>query len=117
IMLVNCLLRRRLLTLNSDLAKLGGDMRSAAPDYCLNVPALLERMRKAVDTRLWQTGGVAQAIYTRAKASWIRGRDKQAQGGDRMWLWLAEAVVFPTIRKKMIGANLKAMICGSAPPS
>ena len=32
-----------------------------------------------------------------------------------MWLWLAEAVVFPTIRKKMIGANLKALICGSAP--
>src|SRR5207249_7159605 len=51
----------------------------------------------------------------RAKASWIRGRDKQTQGGDRMWLWLAEAVVFPTIRKKMIGANLKALICGSAP--
>lgn len=115
IMLLTCLMRGSLLTLNTDLTKLAGDMRSAAPDYFLNVPALLERMRKAVDTQLWQTGGVAQAIYTRAKASWIRGRDKQAQGGDRMWLWLAEAVVFPTIRKKMIGANLKALICGSAP--
>jgi long-chain acyl-CoA synthetase len=64
---------------------------------------------------LWQTGGVAQAVYSRAKAAWIRRRDKQAQREDRMWLWLAEAVVFPTIRKKMIGANLKALICGSAP--
>ena len=32
-----------------------------------------------------------------------------------MWLWLANTVVFPTIRKKMIGRNLKALICGSAP--
>ncbi len=24
-------------------------------------------------------------------------------------------LIFPTIRKKMIGANLKALICGSAP--
>jgi long-chain acyl-CoA synthetase len=34
-----------------------------------------------------------------------------------MWLWLASTVVFPTIRKKMIGPNLKALICGSAPLS
>ena len=31
------------------------------------------------------------------------------------WLGLANSVVFPTIRKKMIGANLKSLICGSAP--
>jgi len=114
IMLLTCLVRGSLLTLNTDLTKLAGDMRSAAPDYFLNVPALLERTRKAVDTQLWQTGGVAQAVYSRAKAAWIR-REKQSQRGDRLWLWLAEAVVFPTIRKRMIGANLKALICGSAP--
>ena len=33
----------------------------------------------------------------------------------RIWLWLANALVFPTIRKKMVGENLKALICGSAP--
>jgi len=32
-----------------------------------------------------------------------------------MWLALGNAIVFPTIRKKMIGENLKALICGSAP--
>ncbi len=114
IMLLTCLVRGSLLTLNTDLTKLAGDMRSVAPDYFLNVPALLERMRKAVDAQLGQTGGLAQAIYSRAKAAWIR-REKQSQRGDRLWLWLAEAVVFPTIRKRMIGANLKALICGSAP--
>ena len=32
-----------------------------------------------------------------------------------MWLALANTMVFPTIRKKMIGPNLNALICGSAP--
>jgi len=40
----------------------------ASPDYFLNVPALLERMRKAVDEQLWKTGGVALKIYSKAKA-------------------------------------------------
>jgi long-chain acyl-CoA synthetase len=34
---------------------------------------------------------------------------------DSIWLSIANAAVFPTIRKKMIGTNLKALICGSAP--
>lgn len=115
IMLLTCLLRRSLLTLNTDLGKLAGEIRTAAPDYFLNVPALLERMRKAVDEQLWKTGGVAFAIYSRAKGAWVRKRDGRARLADTAWLALANAMIFPTIRKKMIGGNLKALICGSAP--
>ena len=116
-MLLTCLLRRNLLTLNTDLGKLAGEMRGAAPDYFLNVPALLERMRKAVDEQLWKTGGLALAIYRRAKAAWMRKRDGHPRFADAAWLALANAAIFPTIRKKMIGDNLKALICGSAPLS
>jgi long-chain acyl-CoA synthetase len=115
IMLLTCLLRRSLLTLNTDLGKLAGEMRVAAPDYFLNVPALLERMRKAVDEQLWKTGGLARVIYSRAKAAWMRKREGQIRFFDKTWLALADAMIFPTIRKKMIGVNLKALICGSAP--
>ena len=115
IMLLTCLLRRSLLTLNMDLGKLAGEMRAAAPDYFLNVPALLERMRKAVDEQLWKTGGIALTIYRRAKAAWIRKREGQTRFSDKAWLSLAESMIFPTIRRKMIGGNLKALICGSAP--
>ena len=59
IMLLTCLLRGSRLTLNTDLGKIAADMRAAGPDYFLNVPALLERMRKAVDEQLWKTGGLA----------------------------------------------------------
>ena len=115
IALLTFLKRRSLVTINMDLAKIANDMRVVAPDYFLNVPQLLERMRRAVDEQLWQTGGVAQAIYARAKAAWVRHQEKQPKTSDAVWLGLANRLVFPAIRKKMIGKNLKALICGSAP--
>src|SRR5450432_2126474 len=115
IMLLTCLLRGSLLTLNTDLSKLAGEMRAAGPDYFLNVPALLERMRKAVDEQLWKAGGIAQSLYSKAKVAWMRKQEGQSSFADTMWLSWANTIVFPTIRKKMIGPNLKALICGSAP--
>ena len=117
IMLLTCLLRGSLLSLNTDLSKIASDMRTVAPDYFLNVPALLERMRKAVDEQLWKTGGVVLNVYSRAKGAWMRRQEGRATVADSMWLALARAVVFPTIRKKMIGSRLRALICGSAPLS
>jgi long-chain acyl-CoA synthetase len=115
IALLTFLKRRSLVILNLDLARLANDMRVVGPDYFLNVPQLLERMRRAVDEQLWQTGGVAQGIYSRAKGAWARQQEKRPQAGDRVWLWLANKLVFPAIRKKMIGSNLRALISGSAP--
>src|SRR5713101_4235184 len=117
IVLLTCLLRRSLLTLNTDLGKLAQDMRAAAPDYFLNVPALLERMRKGVDEQLWKTGGLPLKVYSKAKGAWMRRQEGKRRAGDGFWLGLANRLVFPTIRKKMIGSKLRALICGSAPLS
>jgi long-chain acyl-CoA synthetase len=117
IALLTFLKRQSLVTINTDLSKIANDMRVVAPDYFLNVPQLLERMRRAVDEQLWKTGGIVQAIYSRAKAAWVRKYERQSQAADALWLGLANALVFPAIRKKMIGKNLKALICGSAPLS
>jgi long-chain acyl-CoA synthetase len=115
ILLLTCLRRRSLLTLNSDLNAISAEMRAAAPDYFLNVPALLERMRRAVDEQLWHAGGIVQRIYHRAKCAWMRKHEKKSRSSDFLWLSLANTIVFPAIRKKMIGSQLKALICGSAP--
>jgi len=117
IMMLTCLLRGNKLTLNTDLGKIATEMRLAAPDYFLNVPALLERMRKAVDEQLWKTGGFPLKVYTKAKGAWVRRQEGKARAGDGLWLGLANRLVFPTIRKKMIGGRLRALICGSAPLS
>src|SRR5260221_3870353 len=37
--------------------------------------------------------------------------------GDGFWVGLANRLVLPTIRRKMIGGKLRALICGSAPLS
>ncbi len=116
-MMLTCLLRGSKLTLNTDLGKIAAEMRLAAPDYFLNVPALLERMRRAVDEQLWKTGGLPLQVYTRAKGAWVRRQEGKVRRGDGLWLGLANRLVFPTIRKKMIGGKLRALICGSAPLS
>ena len=109
IAVLSFMLRRSLVTLNTDLTKIASDMPAVAPHYFLNVPQLLERMRRGVDEQIAQKGGIAQTIYSRAKTAW----DQKADGS--FWLWLGNAVVFPQIRKKMVGQNLRALICGSAP--
>ncbi|HEY6769533.1 MAG TPA: AMP-binding protein [Candidatus Sulfotelmatobacter sp.] len=115
IALLTFLVRGARVSLNTDLTNIAIDMRTVAPDYFLNVPRLLDRMRRAVDEQLWKTGGIAQAIYSHAKGAWARKQEKHKQTGDDFWLWLGNTLIFPSIRKKMIGANLKALICGSAP--
>lgn len=109
------LLRGSLVTLNTDLSRIPTDMPATAPHYFLNVPQLLDRMRRGVDEQIAQKGGIAQALYSRAKAARAREKEGRSQAGDALWLWLANTIVFPTIRKKMVGENLKALICGSAP--
>jgi long-chain acyl-CoA synthetase len=108
------LLRGSLVTFNTDLTKIPSDMPAVSPHYFLNVPQLLERMRRGVDDQIGQKGGIGLAIYSRAKSAWIR-KGSRPHFVDGMWLGLANALVFPAIRKKMLGENLKALICGSAP--
>ena len=107
------ILRGSVVTLNTDLTKIPNDMPAVAPHYFLNVPQLLERMRRGVDEQVTKAGGIAQTIYSRAKVAWARkGSDGRATG---LWFWLGNTLVFPKIRKKMVGENLRALICGSAP--
>ena len=108
------LLRGSLVTLNTNLTKIPDDIPATAPHYFLNVPQLLERMRRGVDEQIAKKGGMARAIYSRAKVVRIRQKVKR-HAGDHLWLWLANTLVFPQIRKKLMGARLKALICGSAP--
>jgi long-chain acyl-CoA synthetase len=105
------MLRGSLVTLNTDLTKIANDMSVVAPHYFLNVPQLLERMRRGIDEQIATKGGMVQAIYSRANAAWLR----KGKSAVSLWLWLANSLVFPAIRKKMAGENLRALICGSAP--
>lgn len=109
------LLRGSSTFMNTDLNRLAKEIREVQPDYFVNVPALLERVRRAVDEQIWKTGGIVSTIYSKAKAAYMRKQDGKSSLSDSLWLVMANNLVFPTIRKKMIGTNIKALICGSAP--
>ncbi|MFY9584323.1 MAG: AMP-binding protein [Candidatus Acidiferrales bacterium] len=114
ILLLSCLSRSSVLTLSTDLARLADEIRLAEPNYFLNVPALLERIRTGVEQELTRRGGIALSLFEMARAAWFRRQTDQRRLFDSMWLALANAVVFPAIRKRLV-PNLKALICGSAP--
>ncbi len=112
ILLLSCLSRNSLLSLSTDLNKLADELKLAAPQYCLNVPALLERIRTDVESQIAQKPGVIQTIYRKGKEGWLR--QFEGKGSAGLWFALADALIFKQIKQK-IGVNLKALICGSAP--
>jgi len=113
ILLLTCLTRHSILTLSTDLTKLADELRLATPDYFLNVPAVLERIRTGIEQQLEKKGGVAGTLFRRGKEAWFRRWSGESGPLDDVVLALARAVVFSAIRRK-IGPNLKALICGSA---
>ncbi|MBI4458772.1 MAG: AMP-binding protein [Acidobacteria bacterium] len=114
ILLLSCLSRNSILTLSMDLSKLAEEMRLAAPNYFLNVPALLERIRAAIESQVRKRGGPIPPLFEKAKSAWLRSQRGEAASLDFLWLALGKNVIFPPIRRGL-GLNLKTLICGSAP--
>jgi long-chain acyl-CoA synthetase len=114
ILLLSCLSRTSVLTMSMDLTKIAEEIGVAAPNYFLNVPTLLERIRTGVGDNIRKRGGAIDRIFERANAAWLRINDKAPHTWDFFWLGLAGLVIFPSIRKRL-GPNLRALICGSAP--
>jgi long-chain acyl-CoA synthetase len=112
ILVLSCLSRNSLLTLSTDLTKLADELKLAAPQYFLNVPTLLERIRGGVESQIAQKPGLIQTIYRKGKEGWLRQYEGKGPAG--FWFALANALIFSSIKQK-IGPNLKALICGSAP--
>ncbi|HWG57701.1 MAG TPA: AMP-binding protein [Candidatus Acidoferrales bacterium] len=114
VLLYTALSRRSVLSLSTDLTRLSDEMKLAAPHYFLNVPALLERVRRKTEESVRARGRAVAGVFFRAQRSYVRSRNAKNNPADAFWLALAQWFIFPAIRQS-IGANLKALICGSAP--
>lgn len=112
ILLLSCLSRNATLTLSTDLNNLPREIQLADPQYFLNVPILLERMRAKIEEQMARRGALRR-LYRSARAQWLAGQGVPADGGSGLALWLASRVIFPAVRRR-IGPNLRALICGSA---
>jgi long-chain acyl-CoA synthetase len=116
ILLLTSLSRNSLLTLSTDLTKLADEIKLAQPNYFVNVPMFLERVRVKIEDSIRKRGGWASIIFTRARRAYIESRGGTTRVLDSWCHLLANSLMFPAIRKS-VGPNLKALICGSAPLS
>lgn len=114
VLLWTMLQRGNPLHLSTDLNNLVAEIGAANANYFLNVPALLERIRRGVDANMTARGGPIAALYGRAMNALASGEEASAL--DRVCLRLCRAIVFPKVRTR-IGSRLEFLICGSAPLS
>jgi len=116
ILLLTSLSRNSVLTLSTDLTKIADELKVAAPNYFVNVPMFLERVRRRVEESIQKRGGFAAAVFSRVQQAYGRKQSHSGRATDSLWLAAASGLIFPAIRKN-VGPNLKALICGSAPLS
>jgi long-chain acyl-CoA synthetase len=114
ILLLSCLRRQSVLTLSTDLNKLADEIRLASPNYFLNVPTLLERVRRGVEEAITKRPAVIRSLFARARTAWQRQHVGRGRALDAFWLALGRALIFRKIRERF-GPHLRALICGSAP--
>lgn len=114
IVMLSSLVRVTEFTLSTDLNKLADEIRIAAPNYFLNVPTLLERVRRGVEENISKQFAPIRGLYSRAKDAWQRRQSGRRRAFDGLWLDAADVLVFGKIRARF-GSHLMALICGSAP--
>ena len=114
LLLLSCLTRETTLTLSTDLSKLAGEIRLSSPNYFLNVPTLLERVRRGVEENLSKRAAPIQSLFEKSRAAWQRKNTGHASLLDSLRVWLAEKLIFNKIKERF-GQDLHALICGSAP--
>jgi long-chain acyl-CoA synthetase len=116
IVLLTYLTRENILTLSTDLNKLADEIRLASPHYFLNVPTLLERVRRGVEEAIAKRPAVIRSLFARARDAWQRQHVGRGRAADAFWVGLGRMLIFGKIKERF-GPNLRTLICGSAPLS
>ena len=113
-LMLSAFLRESVLTLSTDLNKLADEIRVSAPHYFLNVPTLLERVKRGVEENIAKQASPIRALYARVREAWQRRHVGQSRAFDGLWLLLGRRLIFAKVKERF-GPNLRALICGSAP--
>lgn len=116
IVLLTYLTRESVLTLSTDLNKLADEIRLASPHYFLNVPTLLERVRRGVEEALSKRPAMIRSLFEKARDAWQRLHVGRGRALDSLWLAIGRKVIFGKMKERF-GGHLRTLICGSAPLS
>lgn len=116
IMLWTQMMRPNPMMISTDLNKLVVEIATAKPNFFLNVPAVLEKIRSGVGAKIKEKGGIGLELYTRGIEGYKATVAGKANFVHKAALALAEKLVFTKIRAQ-IGPNLEFLISGSGPLS
>src|SRR5260370_16130004 len=108
--MLSCLIRESVLTLSTDLNKLADEIRVASPNYFLNVPTLLERVRRGVEEAIAERPAVIRFLFAKARIAlqWLHVGRRHVN--DSLWFSLGRWLIFPKIRERF-GPHRRAVIC------
>ncbi len=114
-----CLFRSNGIMMSTSLENLAEEMKTARPEYFLNVPALLERIKNGVEKQIAKRAYPIRAGYAEAIDAWRRlalakAGKGEARKRDEVVVAAAKRVIFRSIRAQ-IGTQIKGLVCGSAP--
>src|SRR5438874_601626 len=90
--------REAALTLSTDLTKFADEIRVAAPHYFLNVPTLLERVKRGVEDNVNKQSGPIRSLYARSKEAWQHRHNGRGKFFDSLWLALARKLIFAKVK-------------------
>ncbi|HZC66382.1 MAG TPA: AMP-binding protein [Candidatus Dormibacteraeota bacterium] len=114
IALLSFLTRDSTITLSTDLNRLVDEIGLVAPHYFLNVPTLLERVKRGVEAAFAKRPKIIQWLFAAARLAWQKKKIGRATVLDVLWLALGRRLIFNKIKERF-GAYIRALICGSAP--
>jgi len=100
--------------MSTDLTNLANEFKTARPNYFLNVPALLERIKSGVEQKISTKPWPVRKLYQKGKDAFANQESTDRGIGQRVFFGLARKVIFDKVRSQ-IGADLECLICGSAP--
>jgi long-chain acyl-CoA synthetase len=114
IALLSFLSRDSTVTLSTDLNRVVDEIGLVAPHYFLNVPTLLERVKRGVEAAFAKRPAIIQWLFAKARMAWQKKKLGRASVLDSAWLVLGRRLIFSKIKERF-GAYIRALICGSAP--
>src|SRR5260370_409838 len=97
ILLLFCLARESILPFSTDLPRLADEIRLASPHYFLNVPTLLERVRRGVEEAIAKRTAVIRSLFAKARSAWQRQHVGRGRALDACWLAVRRALTFRKI--------------------
>src|SRR3989442_285955 len=100
ILLLSCLTRESVLALSTDLDRLADEIRLASPNYFLNVPTLLERVRRGVEEAISKRPAPIRSLFAKARSAWQRRHVGRGRALDALWLAFGGGLIFRKIRER-----------------